>query len=69
MYSHYGIECCMPCDSMKQRINNVRAVPSLVVDEVRCVPSVVHTMVTVEVAVKRDVLLCDVGSFCRETVS
>jgi hypothetical protein len=52
---------------MKQRINNITAVPSLVVDEVQCVLSVVHTVVTVEVAVIWDVMLCNVDSFCRKT--
>jgi len=69
MCSHYSTECCMPRDSVKQRINNVRAVSSLVVDEVQCVLSVVHTVVTVEVAIIWDVMLCDVDNFCRETVS
>ena len=59
MCIHYGTECYVPRGSMKQRINNVRAVPSLVVDEVQCILSV-HTVVTVEVAVMRDVMLCDV---------
>jgi len=58
----------MSRDSMKQSINNVRAVPSLVVDEVQCVLSVVHTVVTVEVAVIWDVMLCDVENFCRKNV-
>jgi hypothetical protein len=59
----------MPPDSMKQRINNVRAVPSLVVDVVQCVLSVVHTVVMVEVAVIWVVMLCDVGKFYSETVN
>jgi hypothetical protein len=63
MCSHYGTDCCMTPDSMKQSIHNVRAVPSLMVDEVQCVLSVVHTVVTVEVAVIWDVMLCDVDNY------
>jgi len=59
----------MPHDSMKQTINNVRAVTLVVVDEVQSVLSVVHTVVTVEVTVMWDVMLCDVDNLCRETVS
>jgi hypothetical protein len=62
MCSHCGTECCMPRDSMKQMINNV-------VDEIQCVLSVVRTVVSVEVAVIWDVMVCDVDTFCRETVS
>jgi hypothetical protein len=53
---------------MKLKINNVRAVPLLMVDEVQCALSV-RTVVMVEVAVIWGVMLCDVDKFYSETVS